>query len=184
MRSAWSSGLLFWPRGAGRLVGDDLADAFRRGSRLPDPGGGLGARAAGHRPDTAIAAVTAGIRLDDALRGYLAEQGAKRMSKDDLWQLVMSSMRLRLTAHSLAGLRGPAPRKEGRAPGRGARCGCSTARPNSAGFYGGVAAQVGHGDPGPRLGPCWSHDSAPATGTRLGAPHWPVRSPTANGHPR
>ena len=57
------------------LVGDDLADAFRRGAAYltqavdcalglrPDP------------PDTAIAAVTAGIRLDDALRGYLTEQG-------------------------------------------------------------------------------------------------------------
>ena len=60
-------------------------------------------------PDTAIAAVTAGLRLDDALRGYLAEQGSKRLGKDDLWLLVMASMRLRLTAHSLAGLRGAAP---------------------------------------------------------------------------
>ena len=40
-------------------------------------------------PDTVAAAVTAGIRLDEALRGYLAEQGAKRLSKEDLWMLVM-----------------------------------------------------------------------------------------------
>ena len=102
-------GLLFWPRGAGPLVGDDLADAFRRGSAYLTQAVDWALGLRNTEPDTAIAAVTAGIRLDDALRGYLAEQGAKRLSKDDLWQLVMSSMRLRLTAHSLAGLRGPAP---------------------------------------------------------------------------
>jgi uncharacterized membrane protein YccC len=102
-------GILFWPRGAAALVGDDLADAFRRGSAYLTQAvdWALGLRPT--EPDTAIAAVTAGIRLDDALRGFLAEQGTKRLSKNDLWQLVMSTMRLRLTAHSLAGLRGAAP---------------------------------------------------------------------------
>jgi hypothetical protein len=55
-------------------------------------------------PDTAAAAVTAGIRLDEALRGFLAEQGAKRLSKEDLWMLVVATMQLRLTATSLASL--------------------------------------------------------------------------------
>ncbi len=102
-------------------------------------------------PDTAIAAVTAGIRLDDALRGYLAEQGAKRLSKDDLWQLVMASMRLRLTAHSLAGLRGPAPpdTDRGAHPDR-ARVRLQQRAAELAAFYDRVAAQVGH--PG-RAGP-------------------------------
>jgi hypothetical protein len=63
----------------------------------------LGERATA--PDTAAAAVTAGIRLDDALRGLLAEQGSKRMNRADLSMLVMASLRLRLTAHTLAGLR-------------------------------------------------------------------------------
>ena len=53
-------------------------------------------------PDGGAAAVTAGIRLDEALRGFLAERGAKRVSKEDLWMLVMASMRLRLTASSLS----------------------------------------------------------------------------------
>jgi hypothetical protein len=55
-------------------------------------------------PDTAVAAASAGIRLDDALRLYLAEQGTKRMSKHDLWTLVLATTRVRLTAASLAGL--------------------------------------------------------------------------------
>ncbi|HZC92284.1 MAG TPA: FUSC family protein [Mycobacterium sp.] len=102
-------GALLWPRGAGPLVGDNLADAFRSGSvyLIHAVDWALGLRP--EQPDTAIAAVTASTRLDDALRGYLAEQGTKRLSKGDLWQLVMASTRLRLTAHSLAGLRGPAP---------------------------------------------------------------------------
>ncbi len=105
-------GALFWPRGAGAVVGDDLADAFRRGAayltQAVDWALGLRPQA----PDTAVAAVAAEIRLDDALRGYLAEQGTKRMPKEDLWSLVMATMRLRLTAHSLAGLRGHGPPHE------------------------------------------------------------------------
>jgi hypothetical protein len=48
--------------------------------------------------------VTAGFRVDDALRGLLAEQGTKHLKKEDLWRLVGGSMRLRLTAHAVAGL--------------------------------------------------------------------------------
>ncbi|HEY2241727.1 MAG TPA: FUSC family protein [Streptosporangiaceae bacterium] len=100
-------GVLFWPRGASTVVGNDLADCFRVGGvylrQAVD--WALGVRT--EAPDTALAAVTASIRLDEALRGYLAEQGSKRLDKDDLWRLVMATMRLRLTAHSLAGLHGP-----------------------------------------------------------------------------
>lgn len=32
-------------------------------------------------------------------------EGTKRMSEEDLWSLVMATMRLRLTAYSLAGLK-------------------------------------------------------------------------------
>src|SRR5262249_45818518 len=101
-------GALFWPRGAAAVVGDDLADAFRRGAVYLTQAvdWALGPRA--EAPDTAVAAVTAGIRLDDALRGFLAEQGTKRVSKDDLWSLVMATTRLRQTAYSLASLCGTA----------------------------------------------------------------------------
>jgi hypothetical protein len=100
-------GLLFWPRGAGGVVGDDLADAFRIGAAYltESVDWALGTRH--EAPDAGPAAVTAGIRLDEALRGFLAEQGTKRLSKADLWMLVMATMRLRLTAYSLAGLQGP-----------------------------------------------------------------------------
>jgi hypothetical protein len=58
----------------------------------------------GQRPERAVAAITAGRRLDDAVRSYLTEQGSKRLGKQDLWALVMAAMRLRLTAHSIASL--------------------------------------------------------------------------------
>ncbi len=100
-------GALFWPRGAASVVGDDLADAFRIGAAYltESVDWALGTRH--DPPDAGPAAVTAGIRLDEALRGFLAEQGTKHLSKADLWMLVMATMRLRLTAYSLAGLREP-----------------------------------------------------------------------------
>jgi uncharacterized membrane protein YccC len=100
-------GVLFWPRGAASVVGDDLADAFRRGAAYLTQAVDWTLGTRHEPPDTGAAAVTAGIRLDEALRGFLAEQGAKRVSKEDLWMLVMASMRLRLTAYSLAGLQAP-----------------------------------------------------------------------------
>jgi hypothetical protein len=98
---------LFWPRGAASVVGDDLADAFRIGAAYltESVGWALGTRP--EPPDAGPAAVTAAIRLDEALRGFLAEQGAKHLSKADLWMLVMATMRLRLTSYSLAGLQAP-----------------------------------------------------------------------------
>ena len=100
-------GALFWPRGAASVVGDDLADAFRIGAAYltESVDWALGTRH--DQPDAGPAAVTAGIRLDEALRGFLAEQGTKHLSKADLWMLVMATMRLRLTAYSLAALQGP-----------------------------------------------------------------------------
>jgi len=99
-------GVLFWPRGAGSVVSDDLADAYRSGSAYLSQAVDWALGLRGRAPDTAIPAVTAGIRLDDALRAYLAEQGSKRVPKNDLWMLVMATLRLRLTAHSVAALRG------------------------------------------------------------------------------
>jgi uncharacterized membrane protein YccC len=100
---SFAVGVLFWPRGAGSLVADDLADAFRTGGvYLSD----AAHWALGLRPEApaASAAIAAGSRLDEALRGFLAEQGTKRVPKEDLWRLVAGALRARLTAHSLAGL--------------------------------------------------------------------------------
>ena len=137
-------GVLFWPRGASSVVGDDLADAFRRGAAYLTQAvdWALGTRAG--PPDAGAAAVTAGIRLDEALRGFLAEQGAKRVSKEDLWMLVMASMRLRLTAYSLAGLQAPGNMRHHK--GRGAAYARTTlahATVDLTGFYERIAVLVG-----------------------------------------
>jgi uncharacterized membrane protein YccC len=97
-------GILFWPRGASALVGDDLADAFRRGAAYLTQAvdWALGVRQA--PPDTAVAAVAASSRVDEALRALLTEQGTKRIASEDLWALVMASTRLRLTAYAVASL--------------------------------------------------------------------------------
>jgi hypothetical protein len=102
-------GYLFWPRGVSSVVGDNLAECFRSGSDyLADAASwALGDRA--QRPERAAATVAAGNRLDEAVRGYLTEQGSKRLSKTDLWILIMAAMRLRLTAHSMASLPGQVP---------------------------------------------------------------------------
>jgi uncharacterized membrane protein YccC len=136
-------GVLFWPRGASSVVGDDLADAFRRGvaylTQAVD--WALGTRR--DPPDTAAAAVTAGIRLDEALRGFLVEQGAKRLSKEDLWTLVEATVQLRLTALSLASLQALEPtRRQHTAMAHGTAA-LEHDMANLAGFYERVAALVG-----------------------------------------
>jgi uncharacterized membrane protein YccC len=101
-------GTLFWPRGVASVVGDDLADAFRTGASYLTQAvqWAVGARAA--EPDTADDAGTAGLRLDEALRGFLTEQGTKHIAKQDLWRLVGGSLRLRLTAHAVSEMPGDA----------------------------------------------------------------------------
>jgi hypothetical protein len=97
-------GILFWPRGVSGVVGDDLADAYRAGGSylMQAVQWACGTRA--QTPDGGTRAVTTAIRLDDALRGFQAEQGAKRIRKEQLWRLVGGSLRLRLTATAIAGL--------------------------------------------------------------------------------
>ena len=97
-------GLLFWPRGLASVVGDDLADAFRTGARYLEQAVRWVANAQDEMADGAMAAATAATRLDEALRGFLAEQGTKRVELQELWRLVGAGLRLRLTAYSIAGL--------------------------------------------------------------------------------
>jgi uncharacterized membrane protein YccC len=132
-------GALFWPRGAAGVVGDDLADAFRRGADYlaQSVDWVLGLRPS--PPEAAVAAITAGLRLDEALRGFLAEQGTKRVSKQDLWRLVMASTRLRLTANSLAGLRSGDSARPGRSA---ANAGLRRFTADLASFYDRVAAHI------------------------------------------
>jgi uncharacterized membrane protein YccC len=98
------AGVLFWPRGLAALVGDDLADAFRSGAAYLAQAVAWASGTRAREPDAAMAATTTALRLDDALRAFLAEQGTKHIGKPELWRLVGASMRLRLTAHLVAGL--------------------------------------------------------------------------------
>jgi hypothetical protein len=95
-------GTLFWPRGVSSVVGDDLADAFRTGASYLTEAVRWATGTRGEEPDAGAPAGTAGVRLDEGLRGFLAEQGSKRIAKQDLWRLVGGSLRLRLTAHAVA----------------------------------------------------------------------------------
>ena len=97
-------GALFWPRGLTAVVGDDLADAFRSGAAYLKQAVEWTSGLRAVEPDGAGATITAASRLDDALRGFLAEQGSKHMQARELWRLVGGSLRLRLTARSIAEL--------------------------------------------------------------------------------
>jgi uncharacterized membrane protein YccC len=97
-------GSLFWPRGLSSVVGDDLADTFRSGASYLTQAVRWASGLETAEPQGALAALTSASRLDDALRGFLAEQGSKRIEMRELWRLVGGSMRLRLTAHSIANL--------------------------------------------------------------------------------
>jgi hypothetical protein len=126
------------------VVGDDLADAFRRGAAYLTQAVDWALGTRHEPPDAGAAAVTAGIRLDEALRGFLAEQGAKRVSKEDLWMLVMASMRLRLTAYSLAGLKAPEHLRHRNQGGTAyARSALTQATAELATFYERIAVLVG-----------------------------------------
>jgi hypothetical protein len=86
------------------LVSDDLADAYRTGAAY------LGEAIAwvrGRRdeaPTGVRSALAAAGRLEAAVRAFLAEQGTKHLSRNDLWRLIDGALRLRLTAYALAGL--------------------------------------------------------------------------------
>jgi len=101
-------GILFWPRGVAAVVGDDLADAYRWGAAYLRQAVDWAAGLRGSVPEAAVPAAAAGARLDEALRGLLAEQGTKHIARQDLWRLVGGSLRLRLTAHAIAELPGDA----------------------------------------------------------------------------
>jgi hypothetical protein len=101
-------GTLFWPRGVASGGGDDHAHPVRPGASYLTEAVAWAAGARTTEPDAGEAAGTAGLRLDEGLRGFLTEQGTKHMPKQDLWRLVGGSLRLRLTAHAVAEMPGNA----------------------------------------------------------------------------
>jgi hypothetical protein len=99
------AGALFWPRGAGAALGLAFADAYRTGADLLGrstarlTGAGIAA------PDAEQAA-SAGRRLEDALRQYLAEQGGKRVPLESVSALAAGAARLRFAGTAIVGLDG------------------------------------------------------------------------------
>jgi uncharacterized membrane protein YccC len=99
-------GLLFWPRGAGALLREDLAAAYARGveyvvataRQLIDGRGAEDEARAGRAADAAV------HRLDDAFRQYLAERSATTMNVQDVAALVGGASRVRRAAWSLTAL--------------------------------------------------------------------------------
>jgi uncharacterized membrane protein YccC len=99
-------GLLFWPRGAGAVLRNDLATAYERGAdfvvataRELSVGGDSGdAARAGRAVDSAL------HRLDDAFRQYLAERSATKFDVEDVAALVGGANRVRRAALSLTSL--------------------------------------------------------------------------------
>jgi hypothetical protein len=175
-------GVLFWPRGVASVVGDDLADTFRRGAEYLSQAVDWALSELMLPPAAAAGAANASIRLDDAVRGFLTEQGSKKLSKEDLWTMVNASTRLRLTAHTLAGLR-TAVTAPGLPPGGaclpldgsdeyGETPACVALRAEAgslAGFYDQVATEVGRSSLAGR--PAWSQWS-----TWAGRLAWSPRS--------
>jgi hypothetical protein len=133
-------GFLFWPRGVASVMGDNLADAFRAGAAyLGDAvDWALGARP--DRPARAVTAIEAGARLDDAVRGYLTEQGSKRLAKADLWALIGATLQLQLTAHSMTSL---PTRTEPHDGEHSVHAALDRQADGLVRFYGGLAAEVG-----------------------------------------
>lgn len=95
------AGLLFWPRGANKVVRNDLADSFHADGLylVRATAWALGLRQAAPEGETAV---RASVRLDDAVRAFNTEQGTKRVPKQELWKLVGGERQLRLSAQSLA----------------------------------------------------------------------------------
>lgn len=135
------AGILFWPRGASSVLGDNLAQALRSGATYLVESVSCALSLGQRHPVHAITAIGAGRRLDDAVRSYLTEHGSKRIAREDLWALLMAAQRIRLTAHSLCSLPGR-EKRAGQAPP-------SAPRPiggdqfKLAAFYDRIAAQVG-----------------------------------------
>jgi hypothetical protein len=101
-------GALFWPRGAGAQLGRALSDAYADAGRALRLAIEAGLGGDPDAPATATVAAEASAasarRLDDALRTFLADRGAKHVSLADVTTLVNGVAVLRLTATAIAGL--------------------------------------------------------------------------------
>jgi uncharacterized membrane protein YccC len=102
------AGFLFWPRGAAAALGSAYAEAYRSAADyLRQSIETLTGRRAGI--EAGMDAAAAANRLDDALRQYLAEQGAKRVPLESVATLATGAARLRLAGRAISRLQDAAP---------------------------------------------------------------------------
>jgi uncharacterized membrane protein YccC len=99
-------GLLFWPRGAGNLLRENLASAYGRSADyvVATAHQLVVGRDAARSDDQAQVAAAAVHQLDDAFRQYLAERSAPKVNLESVGTLVAGVARVRRTAQSLATL--------------------------------------------------------------------------------
>jgi hypothetical protein len=101
--------VLFWPRGAGAALGSALSDAYRDGAEYLRQAVDYATGRRDAVPDLHTTVEAAGWRLDDALRQYLAERGAKHARLEDVTALANGASRLRLAATAVKKLRPATP---------------------------------------------------------------------------
>jgi len=101
-------GALLWPRGAAAQLGRALSKAYADAGRTLHAAIEAGLASDEGSAATATAAADASAasarRLDDALRTFLADRGAKHVSLADVTTLVNGVAVLRLTATAITGL--------------------------------------------------------------------------------
>ena len=104
------AGALFWPRGAAAALAAAFAEAYHASAAyLQDALDSLtGLRSAAPQA-TGTVATAAGYRLDDALRQYLGEQGAKHVPLDSVAALANGATRLRIAGVAIGDLRDGEP---------------------------------------------------------------------------
>jgi hypothetical protein len=98
-------GVLLWPRGASAAIGTAMAEAYRIGATYLDSAVSYALGSAAAPSAELRSMLAAGRRLDDALRQYLAERGAKSVPLSDLTMAANGAIRLRLAGEAIADLR-------------------------------------------------------------------------------
>jgi uncharacterized membrane protein YccC len=98
-------GVLVWPRGAAAAIGTALSEAYHAGTVYLDSAVAYSLRTAGPPTEQLRDMLAAGRRLDDALRQYLAERGAKPVPLDHLTAAANGATRLRLAGEAITAVR-------------------------------------------------------------------------------
>lgn len=104
------AGFLFWPRGAGAALSTAMSEAYTASAAfLRAAIRSVTTSEASEIRSVELTASAAGLRLDDALRQYLAEKGPKQVPLESVTKLGNGATRLRLAGSAIKELRLAAP---------------------------------------------------------------------------